>query len=333
MILFYSRRSLSTALLVVFLLSGCVPDAPRDNPYDPLGENKGVIGGWVFSFYEPRQPLEMVRVSLEPSGRVEITDSQGRFAFPGATPGSYRLVAEKTGYRPDTLTVTLQAEENSDNRNLFLNGLPNVESSRFYSRHVDQVFPGEFYEAVFEITVSDPDGAADVRQVFFNIPGLGYQKSFASNGGPGSFLLTIEDTELLVALGGNLYLLAENESYLVLEDQSGARNTVGPFALQRIIDEAPVPLYPAISDTTAARPDFRWEHPGVRFDYTFFIEIRRLVGGTFRLQDNIEGIAGDALSFRYPADLPAGVYTWALGLKDNFGNSTRSREVPFVVNP
>jgi hypothetical protein len=52
-------------------------------------------------------PLAHSMISLQPAGRQTFTDDQGRFAFQGVPPGSYRLRVTHLGFGPSETPVTI----------------------------------------------------------------------------------------------------------------------------------------------------------------------------------------------------------------------------------
>lgn len=324
-------RILLAACLASLALTGCVPDAPRDNPVDPLGDSESRIEGWVFSYYEPRRPVADVAVTLLPSRQFSISDETGYVAFSNVAPGSYRLVAAGEGFAPDTIAVVVGSRNEVQTGNLFLNAVPVVETVTYYSRHVDQLIPGEVYEAYLNVTVADGDGVGDVAAVTYRIPALDYERPLSPTPTLGEYQLRVEDTELLTLYGGNLYLLTENHAVVEARDRVGARGRSDSLYLRRIIDEAPRLSAPAISEVTGPRPRFQWEAPRVSFDFTYALDLQRLVGGIFREYAVIDAIPGAWLD-TVPADsLPDGEYRWTLEIRDNLGNASRSKPFQFIV--
>jgi hypothetical protein len=97
------RLASTAALLLVVLGPGATAAAPPG----------GVVTGVVKDALE--RPLPAARLRLETTdGRVTgraTADDQGRFTFTGVAPGTYAVVAERTGFEPGTAIVTVTEAE------------------------------------------------------------------------------------------------------------------------------------------------------------------------------------------------------------------------------
>ncbi|RMG74808.1 MAG: TonB-dependent receptor, partial [Bacteroidetes bacterium] len=63
------------------------------------------LQGLVYDEYD--HPLPAVRILLSPDSLYTLSDSAGRFVFPGLRPGRYALSASMAGYQPDSMEVQL----------------------------------------------------------------------------------------------------------------------------------------------------------------------------------------------------------------------------------
>ncbi|MEX1055564.1 MAG: carboxypeptidase-like regulatory domain-containing protein, partial [Rhodothermales bacterium] len=84
------------SLLAAVLLSsiGCLSDAERSNPLDPLSEdfeNVGIFEGLTTRFYPPHSPVRNVEVMLLPGPYITDSDADGRFVFRNIPAGEYRV--------------------------------------------------------------------------------------------------------------------------------------------------------------------------------------------------------------------------------------------------
>lgn len=319
------------SVLLTLLITACAPDPARDNPFDPAVSSptsESYIEGWGFSYYEPRRPLRHVTVTLNPLGRFQVTGSGGSFRFDDVPAGDYVLIAARAGFASDTLTVTLPEAGQASNQNFFLNALPSVRRVSLFSNHIDEIFPGEFFQATVTITVSDSDGVGDISALRLEIPELSLAKNFSPTARPDSFTVSILDIELPQT---NLAPLVETGCRVVLEDRAGAREVEGPFFLKRIIEETPLPLSPAAFDTTGPLPLLSWQRLHLPFDFTYEVAVSRLFGGVAVPIFTRVDIAPEVLSLAYPDSLADGQYYWTIGVRDQLNNFSRSEEARFIV--
>lgn len=320
-------------LLLVLLMAGCAPEPSRDNPLDPVFAQGEDFDGRAFSFYEPRIPLSGVQVTLLPLGRLAFTDDNGRFILENVPTGQYQLIAGKDSYYPDTLQVTITADGPTGPVTFFLNAVPEIIRRHYVSRHIDEVFPGEFYDAVFSVVLSDADGIGDLESASFSIPTLNYEKVFQSTSRPDSFFVRILDIEFEQGSpADNLFLLTENEAVIRVTDRPGATVNAGPFSLQRIIRDLPEPQKPVLFDTTGARPRFSWKRFQLPYDFSYTLKLERNIAGAGIEVFNWENIPEDSLSFVYPDSLPNGIYQWFLGARDRLGNVCRAKKANFIIS-
>jgi len=312
------------------LIAGCVPDAPRENPLDSV--SSGSIEGWAFSFYQPRDPLAGVKVTLQPVGRFVFTDDNGRFEFTGIPAGQYRVIAERPLFQPDTLIVDLPVNGSLSDRNFVLNGLPEIRNFRYFSRNIDTTIPGRFVEAVITLDAEDSDGNFDLDSLIVDIPQIPFRRT-ANRVAPGRFELIIPDTD--PAFNLSLIPLVEKNAFFTLTDQPGSRVTSGPFSLRRIIDDIPLALSPVQADTANSRPLFSWHSFSAGFSYTFTLEVVRLNLGIPVEVQRVKNIPPSTLQLAWPDTLPGlqvGRYEWTIGVEDNIGNISRSRERFLVIS-
>lgn len=326
------KKVASAAICCNFLLIlfNCAPEAPRSNPLDPdwnASDNRASISGAVFTRYQPASPLENAAVQLLPGGAMALTGPTGSFQFNSLNPGSYQLIAQKEDYVADTVTVTVAAGS-VEGVNFFLNALPQLQSAVFYSEHIDQWWPGEIYQAFLAVTLSDPDGSADIDSLAFLVPTLGFSKSFQQSGRPDSFFVEIENLELPQS---DLQQLIEQESYVTITDRAGASVTGGPFFLRRIIEDAPLPLSPSNLQPVSAFPNFEWEPFSLAFEFTFVVQVFRISAGLPVLIHTAAGLPEEQVSYSFPDSLSSGTYFWTIGVRDNLNNFSRSKEASFVV--
>lgn len=321
----------SIILILLLVLIGCTPEAPRNNPLDPalnLSNSGATITGKVYSFYQPLRPLKNVMVRLSPSDRMVMTDDQGSFAFQSLNPAQYRLTAQRENYMPDTVWVSIESNRDEKDVALHLNALPQIRRMEYYSEHIDRWYLGEVYHAIFTVVVSDSDGVADIDSITFTNPAFNLTKPFNSTSRADSFVIDIENFELPDA---NLQHLIENESFVHLKDNADGRVTKGPFYLRRIIDDAPFGLTPADLDTVSASPNFGWQPIGLPFSFCFLVQVYRIDAGLTILIHTSPAVPSNQFNYEYPDSLPGGTYIWTVAVRDNLKNFSRSKEASFIV--
>lgn len=326
------KKIISTAICCHFLwnMFSCAPDAPRSNPLDPelnTAASRASISGAVFTRYQPASPLENAAVQLLPGRIMVLTGRNGSFQFSGLNPGSYQLIAQKEGYVADTVAVAIAGQE-GQSINFFLNALPQIQSVTFYSEHIAQWWPGDAYRAFLTLTLSDPDGSADLDWPIFLIPAFGFSKTFQQSGRPDSFFVEIENLELPQS---SLQHLIEQESYVTVTDRAGARVSGGPFFLRRIIEDAPLPLSPSNLQPVSAFPTLEWEAFSLAFEFTFVVQVFRISAGLPVLIHTAPGLPEEQVSYSFPDSLGSGTYFWTIGVRDNLNNFSRSKEASFIV--
>lgn len=98
------KLRLFTLSLVLLSLFSCNPIE-----YDVFG----TIEGKVLDV-ESSQPIKNVYVTLSPSNKNTMTDSDGRFSFPELEAKQYSVTVQKNGYETNMKTVNVVASETSD---------------------------------------------------------------------------------------------------------------------------------------------------------------------------------------------------------------------------
>ncbi len=271
-------------------------------------------------------------MTLQPIGRFVFTDTEGRFEFAGIPPGQYRVIAERPLFQPDTLIVDLPVNGSISDRNFVLNGLPEIRNFKYFSRNIDTTIPGRFVEAVITLDAEDSDGNFDLDSLIVDIPEIPFRRT-ANRVAPGRFELIIPDTD--PAFNLSLIPLVEKNAFFTLTDQPGSRVTSGPFSLRRIIDDIPLALTPVQADTAISRPTFSWHSFSAGFSYSFTLEVVRLNLGIPVEVQRVRDIPTSTLQLTWPDTLPAlqvGRYEWTIGVEDNIGNISRSRERFLVIS-
>lgn len=327
-------RSLAGVVLILCSLmliqTGCAPDAPHDNPLDPRSpdyRNAGDLTGRVLSLSLPYTGISGALVSIEENGSSQLTSSDGSFNFADAPSGNIALIISKSSYMSDTLHVTVPVG-GSYNAVIHLDALPQISGAKIVTTKIDQWWPGPVYLATITATITDPDGLGDVvdSTVRVRIDSLSFAMDYT--GGTGSFGATINASALP---GQDLQWLIGKECYILAADRENGTSQEGPFYVTRIIGSEPGPTSPVSPDTTTAQPTFEWNPPPVSYEYTYFLQIFKINAGTPSQVGSTITLGENYVSYNYPDTLGAGEYFWTIGIMDQYGNSSRSKEASFVV--
>jgi phosphatidate phosphatase APP1 len=92
-------------LLLASVILSC--DAPRLNPFDPLGQERKLaqFDGYVQTYEQPRQPIAKVTVTWKNQNVTVQTDSLGYFKIVDVPRINGEVYFEKTGFSKDTVTI------------------------------------------------------------------------------------------------------------------------------------------------------------------------------------------------------------------------------------
>jgi hypothetical protein len=321
--------------------AGCLGDAPRGNPLDPLSDNYrdvGAVTGRATRFYPPHAPLDHVRVRLEAASPgsapwnpvVVESGPDGRFTFADVPSGPYLLFAEREGFAPvlDTLSVRLGEQSTRDVR---LNGLPRVAALALRTVHVSRWWPEEdLYLLEVVADVEDPDGATDVAAAWLEVVEAGFIDTLAVTSVPGRFTSSLPVETLPV---GSLHALLGQTVVVHARDLAGQVNASAPRSLVRVIEETPVAGSPqGLATVRDVRPLLTWEPADLPFPFTYRLDVVRVLANVETVVHTAAGLASDQTAYRVPVDLARqSTYYWTLSVVDAFGNRSRSKEAGFQI--
>ena len=313
----------------------CTSPAEHANPLDPQSPSyttTGAITGFATSYYQPFQPVAGAMVHLLPGDRITECDANGRYLFADVPPAGYSLAVSAPGFQ--TVTVSLQVlSRQLHTQDVRLNGLPVFQSPRATSARVATANASTgIADLLFlnlEASVSDPDGANDIKKVQVTIPDVAFLDTLGRSTVSSRWERLLTPDELV---GIDLFNLVGKPMEVTAEDAPGARVTSAPFFLARVIAEVPQVTAPdSLKSVSSGIPNFYWQVPAVPFAHTLRIEVYRLLGGFPTFVTAIGNIAAGTPSAVYPGRLSAGTYYWTLTVQDEYGNSSRSIEATFEV--
>lgn len=176
--------------------------------------------------------------------------------------------------------------------------------------------------------VTDPDGLADVEQVWLEIQDMNFSGALQPSGEPGRFVNVFPEP---VLPSNSLPALMGRPLRLRLVDRAGIENVTPPYFLVRVIDATPVATTPTGGVVlTDPRPAFQWQTVRLPYPFRFRIEIFRDEG--FSIRERVfDDLPADSTSLRIETPLPSGQYFWTVSIVDEFGNRSRSNQEGFFI--
>ena len=328
-----STRLLHTVLTACILLGiGCLSDAERSNPLDPLSddfEDEGTLTGMTTRFYPPHPAVRNAEVKLTPGPFITESDADGRFEFLEVPSGRYQITARKNGFISGKDSVTVVAGTSNRTVDLRLNGLPVVHTFELRAVHIDRWWPGELYQLEVAATIEDPDGLGDIDRVWFEIPEFGYAQDLKVTAISGRYQETISAQSLP---GGNLHALQGKEIVVKVIDKVGFAVESAPRQIVRVIDMTPIAISPqAQEQVDDPAPLLVWEDAGLPFAYTYRIDVVLDQVNVQNVVQTITNIPAERTSYKLETPLASGTYFWTISVVDAFGNRSRSKEAGFLV--
>lgn len=316
---------------LLFFLFSCAPEAPHDNSLDPYHSSIGNSGigliGEVLSKAEPHVPISNCLVLIMPEQYYDTTNIDGRFQFSNLQTGVHQIIIEKAGFKSDT-SILAPDTVSSNPMHFYLNGLPFITETKIYSEYIDQWWPDPVANIKFEIIANDPDGAGDIKIITLDVPEMGISKEFTRTVKQDSFFLQLSEPDFPQ---DSLPQLIGKEMQIVLQDNSNKRVTESPFYLIRIIDFAPIPVEPVGLQTVVPKPLFQWQPYIASFVFNYEVSVFVVAAGLPVLIHNQKNVSVNQTEYQYPDSLSTGTYFWTVGVRDEIGNLSRSKEASFIV--
>ncbi|HEY6952792.1 MAG TPA: carboxypeptidase-like regulatory domain-containing protein [Bacteroidota bacterium] len=324
-------------LWIALILSGCIADAPHDNPLDPRSPGytgTGVVSGHVSVKNRPDLPVSGALVSASDGAAATFSDSSGNFSFPGFPIGNTLLVTSKPGFVPESASVSLAAGQRNTIQ-VPLNAVPTVANAKVTTSRIAVWFPSTQYSASFSATVADLNGATDIDSVWVAIGSQNFSMIYSITNR--DFELTIHPDTLP---GNNLQVLVGQPLTILARDFGNGVGTSSPFYVSRIIDLEPGPLHPTsvpATDTVSSPFQFSWTETNASFVFTYSIVLARVDNASNETVVWSKSlILPNLVSYPYPQGgsapvLTPGNYSWILSMIDEYGNSSTSKEYAFVV--
>ncbi len=325
-------RRLSLLCCLALLQFTCFGDAERDNPLDPKSDRfvqVGTVTGRTLTFFVPFSPLDGVEVRLEPRGFFTQTDASGQFTFEDVPAGRYRVVARKEGYASDEDSVEVRAGQRIS-VDLNLDGLPQIVRFNVVSCTIYRWFPQDPL-LLLEVTaeLDDPDGRNDIQLAALHVPSLGMLDTLEATPDLGVFRKTVPATRLP---SRNLQTLIGRELVLKVMDRAGMVTQSPPAFLARVIDLMPETQSPqGLVQVRTPRPRLVWKSAFLPFEFTYRVDLVRVDQGFTTPIWTASEISKTQTAITVPDSLTTGEYFWTIGLVDEFGNWSRSKEASFRI--
>ncbi len=327
--LLFGGKWIPMIALAMSFYSGCVSDAPHDNPLDPLSPqfvNAGTIRGRVLILNNSTIGIANAVVAFSNSGLAAITDNNGNFSAEHISAGTMEVIVTKNGFLPDSISLQLTAGQTAS-LEIHLDALPQISGQQIITKKIDQWWPGPTYSAVVTANVTDHDGQADIDSVFVMIDSLQFGMTYSNS--DKNFQTTILADSLP---SGNLQWLIGDTLRVIAKDKEHASTQSNDFFVSRIIETTAIPTAPISQDTVRDSLYFQWDPPSLTFFYYFSINLYS-VNALIWSQSNISPAPPFAYKFpqsQFPS-LQRGSYYWTVTVSDEFGNSARSKEASFIV--
>ena len=325
----------TTILFIGLFLTGCVDDAPRDNPLDPESDGykkEGSVNGRIIIANQSSGISGAVVRNSNESVSV-TTDSSGHFSFLKLSEGTHSFIVTKQNFTNDTFNVSVQSGSASQIVR-GLNGAPIVTFQQILTRKIDQYFPSPQYFVDVTASVSDPNGIADLDSVWFGVDSLKYPLTYSVT--TKNFHATIYKYDLPT---NTIQYLVGRPLTVISRDVNKAVNISAPFFITRVIENEASPISPSpfVDDTVSADSlMFKWSPPNVTYNYSYTLSLSRVDAGTQTVVWSLIGLNSSNESYDFythpgrPTLLP-GSYVWTVSVVDDFGNYGRSKESAFVI--
>ncbi len=332
-------RAFSIGVGLAVVLAGCIGDAERGNPLDPLSdnfENSGAVAGTVTTFFAPFEGIEGVRVSLTSletgEERAGVTGVVGRFSITGVPAGTYQIKTDAQGYASFADTVTVEIGRLVELA-IPINGIPTVQLTTIHTENLNRWFPQDpIFQLVVEVSVSDPDGLGDVNDVRLAAPSLDYSDTLrVVDGEPGVYRRAFAEGELPVPAQELLGLALRVEA----TDNQGVQGASATVQIVRIVGTFPDDdVRPREGEIVGPNPTLVWRLTELPYSFSHRIDISFVpVPGQEILFSRYSGIAPSDTTLTIPDALPTGTYAWTVSVVDDFGNLSRTRPQGFNVVP
>ena len=326
------KGSIPTAKIALFIsiviLCSCLPDAKRDNPFDPESGpiEGGILSGRVIKLVPPVVGIAGVTVTLSTPGGSGVSGIDGYYTITNIPDGLYNVTASKPDYAEEDTTVDIAAGK-SYTINFSLDGLPSFLATSVISEH--KKTPSDDFHFRFEAEVNDPDDIpdnSDIASVVVSVDAFSFQKKLNRVLNTNRYLITASPKEVT---GGSLEALVGKKAVFSAWDRIGNKTDSAPAHLVRIIHPSPSIITPNEEERMDSRRLLIWESFSdvVDFDFTYTVDVISFSSGW-----QWEDISPDSTALTVTESLnPHLPYQWAVWVVDEYGNTSKSPYVTFYV--
>ena len=323
------RSTVCTFIIAFATVWGCMPNAERDNPFDPKSDgyrDEGKLAGRISRSAQPSEGIEGVTVSLNPPKGIGTTDGNGLYSIDNIPSGHYVVTASKTEFLPDSVSVQVTAGQ-SDTVDFTLNGRPHFLETRITSEHTKSFTGEDVYFFHFDAQVNDADGLSDIDSVVVRVAALGFRTELILESNTNRFSVTVFPEEITES---SLEALVGKEAIFLVTDANGFTSESSPTYLIRIIHESPSTVSPVDRDQVDPQPRLVWNPFSAPFAFTYTAEINAFPAVWSWSQEGISPsdttiTVNDTLDSRWS-------YFWVVSVVDEYGNFSQSQLVEFFVS-
>ncbi|NOY76277.1 MAG: carboxypeptidase regulatory-like domain-containing protein [Calditrichaeota bacterium] len=318
-------------LFIILFMFGCSENPERDNPLDPhsnLYRGTAALSGTVYTAYPPFQPIPNVHILTIPGYHAAFSEETGNFHISDIPIGEYKVIAAKTGYSSDTLSVHI-SNENVNTIDFHLDALPQFSEIEVYSNHISQWWPtNDIYYLQVRVTVSDKDGLNDISAVTIHIPKFNFVDTLQSSSTPGIFQDVYREDDLPIA---HIQGLVGYPIYFKAFDRSRHYGVSESSYITRVIEATPVASSPQGLEFASPTPTLKWQVSSLPYPHSFTVTVFRDDAGVISTVWEKSGLNSERREISIQDSLLVGNYFWTVSILDNFGNRSRSKEAAFRV--
>lgn len=326
------KPCLQFCLFSTLLLLSCFGEMAHENPLDPQSPafvSTGVVRGQVTTFYQPYRAIRGVTLELTPGNINTLSDTTGSFILRNIPEGKYTLTARHQSFATDTLGILVQ-RENSVRLTFQLDALPKITSFTGRTFHINNLPPEDNVDfAHFEARVEDPDGLADIAEVWMQVAGLNRTDTLHETSQAGLYDLKLFGSDFS---NGSLHSILGRRLQFIARDRLGKISPIEELILFRIIDPPPEAFAPkerAAADSI--RPKLTWKPITLPFAFSYSVRVERIASGIPTLVWERNGIPDTQTVIRVDRALVRTEHRWTIAVVDEFGNTSTSTPAAFIV--